>query len=132
MSNRTLCGIISEIEKSLSVFLGEHTTHSTDRSDHLVWGYDDRKNKKTICIVFSKSYLHNEDKVEYKLEGTGCVFIVPSFWINVPKPLALEFLLGMIVDWYSNNLHMKYDQEDYDKSPCGCPWATTWIPTCKK
>lgn len=131
MSNISLCGIIDKIDTSLSKFLGEHTVHSTDRSDHLIWGFDDKINKKTISIVFTKSYLHGEDKVVYNMEGTGCVFVVPSFWINVPKPLALEFLLGMIVDWYANNLNMKFDQEDYDNSSCGCPWATTWIPTCQ-
>lgn len=129
MANTILCGIISDIETSLTKFMGNETIHSTDRSDHLVWGFDDRKNKKTLSIVFSKSYLHGEDKVDYTLEGTGIVFVVPSFWLNVPKPLAIEYLLGIIVDYYST-LGIKYDKEDYERSECNCPWAVTWMPSC--
>lgn len=128
MSNISFCKIIDEIETSLNVFLGEHTIHATDRSKHIVWAFDDKINKKSISIVFTDvNNLEEDIKMEYVLSN-GYVLVVPNYWVNVPRPLALEYLLSLIVDYYGQTLNVQYDKEDIENSFCQCPWVHNWTP----
>lgn len=128
MSNRAFCKTIEDIEKSLNDYLGQHTIHATDRSKHIVWSYDDRENKKTISVVFSEvTNIKDNIKEEYVLSN-GYVLVVPSYWVNVPRSLAIDYLLSIIVDYYGQKLSIQYDKEDIENSSCGCPWVHNWKP----
>lgn len=113
--------IMLGIEKNLDAFLAQKNMQDTDRSDHLVWSYQDKVCKKTLCIIFSRNHLHGESTNEFDLEA-GYVLVVPNFWINTPKPLTMEYLLDLISSWYRDALKLSYSEDEFEngRTPCGC------------
>lgn len=120
--------IFKEISKSLEIFLSSNTIHSSDRSDHLVWYYDDTYNKKTISIVFTKEVNLGGEAMHDYILNNGYVLEVPNFWFNVPKVLGLEYLLTLLIQYYQDNLGLQYDGNFNILDETGCPCNQAWLP----
>ena len=92
--------MINQLDK----FFAEKTTPDVDRNTFLVCNLNDRINKLTVSLVFMRDW-HNLEYDDYNqivLKEKGCVFVLPSYWVSIPKELAMPYIRSLIEDFYNS------------------------------
>jgi hypothetical protein len=98
------------MEKDLDLFFATKTASDIDRTTFLVCNLHDTENMLTISLVFIKDW-HSLVADEYGLvtiDGKGAIFTLPSFWLSIPKELAMPFFTKLIDNYYSGD----YDDDN--------------------
>lgn len=93
------------MEKELDLFFATKTANDIDRTTFLVCNLHDTENMLTISLVFIKDW-HSLVADEYGLvtiDGKGAIFTLPSFWLSIPKELAMPFFTRLIDNYYSGD-----------------------------
>ena len=93
------------MEKELDLFFATKTASDIDRTTFLVCNLHDTENVLTISLVFIKDW-HSLVADEYGLvtiDGKGAIFTLPSFWLSIPKELAMPFFTKLIDNYYSGD-----------------------------
>ena len=65
--------------------------------------------KLDIAVVFTR-YFHDNDPIEYEIGDAGYVLTLPSFWVQVPKPLVIPYISSYI-DNYLNGYISKHPDD---------------------
>ena len=94
--------MINQLDK----FFAEKTTPDVDRNTFLVCNLNDRTNKLTISLVFMRDW-HNLEYDDYNqivLKEKGCIFVLPSYWVSIPKELAMTYIKSLIDDFYNSEV----------------------------
>lgn len=94
--------MINQLDK----FFAEKTTPDVDRNTFLVCNLNDRINKLTISLVFMRDW-HNLEYDDYNqivLKEKGCIFVLPSYWVSIPKELAMTYIKSLIDDFYNSEV----------------------------
>lgn len=94
--------MINQLDK----FFAEKTTPDVDRNTFLVCNLNDRINKLTISLVFMRDW-HNLEYDDYNqivLKEKGCVFVLPSYWVSIPKELTMTYIRSLIEDFYNSEV----------------------------
>lgn len=94
--------MINQLDK----FFAEKTTPDVDRNTFLVCNLNDRINKLTISLVFMRDW-HNLEYDDYNqivLKEKGCIFVLPSYWVSIPKELAMTYIRSLIEDFYNSEV----------------------------
>lgn len=90
----------------LDNFFATKTIQSVNRDTFTVCNLQDiinKTNKITISIVFMRDW----DGIEYDkydqvlVPNKGAVLIFPSYWLSIPKELALEHFISVINKFYN-------------------------------
>ena len=121
--------------KTLDSFLAERTASDIDRTTYLVCNLEDKRYK----IMFSLVFYRDADNLELdsyeivSLTGTGAVFILPAYWLCIPKPLAMHYMRHIIEQFYETEVSLWLNQTDGSVDGgntgmgggngcgCGCP-----------
>lgn len=94
--------MINQLDK----FFAEKTTPDVDRNTFLVCNLNDRINKLTVSLVFMRDW-HNLEYDDYNqivLKEKGCIFVLPSYWVSIPKELAMTYIKSLIDDFYNSEV----------------------------
>ena len=91
--------MINQLDK----FFSEKTTPDVDRNTFLICNLNDRINTLTISLVFMRDWhtLEYDDYNQIVLKNRGCIFVLPSYWVSIPKELALTYIQELIDDFYN-------------------------------
>ena len=89
-------------EKELDQFLSRKTCTDINREKFIPLALRDNVNKLTTCLMFNCNCHSYEDPVNIECQYTGAVIHLPAFWLEVPKELAITYLLGLIDDLYND------------------------------
>lgn len=96
------------LPQQLDKFLAEKTITDVDRTRFIPFVYRDGVNKLTTCLMFNCNCHSYEDPTILPCEYTGAVIHLPAFWVEVPKELAFNYLLGLIKDLYTDTYYQWY------------------------
>ena len=88
------------MEKELDQFLARKTCTDINREKFIPCALRDNSNKLTTCLMFNCNCHSYEDPVNIECEYTGAVIHLPAFWLEVPKELAMTYILGLIDSLY--------------------------------
>ena len=84
------------MEKELDQFLSRKTCTDINREKFIPCALRDNANKLTTCLMFNCNCHSYEDPVNIECEYTGAVIHLPAFWLEVPKELAMTYILSLI------------------------------------
>lgn len=92
-----------DMTNQLDKFFSEKTTPDVDRNTFLICNLNDRINILTISLVFMRDWhtLEYDDYNQIVLKNKGCIFVLPSYWVSIPKELALTYIQELIDDFYN-------------------------------
>lgn len=118
------------MEKDLDDFFAKKTIMDVDRSTFLTCGLKDITYNLDIVFFFMKNW-HGEysDYSEMDIEGKGAIFVFPSYWVSVPKPLVMEYFTYILQNFYDNTVsrwglgyNSNYNIDSVDNNTiCPCP-----------
>ena len=122
--------MIQEMYNTLDKFFSEKTVQDVDRNTFLVCNLNDMPKKITISLIFIKDW-HTDDYTDYNeltIKNKGAVFTFPSYWVSVPKELAITYFQYIIDKFYEEEVS-KWDTGiapggDGNNNGCGCPCQT--------
>lgn len=94
--------MINQLDK----FFSEKTTPDVDRNTFLICNLNDRINTLTISLVFMRDWhtLEYDDYNQIVLKNRGCIFVLPSYWVSIPKELALTYIQALIDNFYNEEV----------------------------
>ena len=100
--------------KTLDSFFAEKTASDIDRTTYLVCNLEDKRYKLTFSLVFYRDAdnLELDSHETVALTGTGAVFILPAYWLCIPKPLAMQYMRYMIDQFYETEVSLWLNQTD--------------------
>lgn len=95
-----------EMINQLDKFFAEKTTPDVDRNTFLICNLNDRPKQLTISLVFMRDWrnLEYDDYNQVVLKNRGCVFVLPSYWVSIPKELAIPYIKALIDDFYNTEV----------------------------
>lgn len=105
--NNTSAFAMSEImHNNLDKFFAEKTIVDVDRNTYLNLNLHDGRYKIVISLVFMRDFdgLEINSYSEVVLEGKGIVFILPPYWISIPKELAIPYFEYLINNFYETTV----------------------------
>lgn len=88
--------------QKLDTFMANTTTNDINRNTFLVHNLRDKANSITISLVFLKDW----DSIESNsynyiiIPGAGAVITFPCYWIEIPKELAIPYIILVLQDIY--------------------------------
>ena len=100
--------IPKKIEQDLDSFFATKTTTDIDRTKFIIKDFKDYSNKLNTCLVFNCNCNSYEDPVQIECEYTGAVIHLPAFWVEVPKELAFNYIMGLLKELYSGTYTQWY------------------------
>ena len=124
------------MEKELDGFLATKTCTDIDRTKFIPFSLKDKANKLTTCFIFNCNGHTYEDPTIIPCEYTGAVIYLPAFWLEVPKELSYEYIMGIINDIYKDTytqwaidgkLGCSSSTESNNSIP-NCPCNNNWTP----
>ena len=86
----------------LDTFMANTTTNDINRNTFLVHNLRDKTNSITISLVFLKDW----DSIESNsynytiIPSAGAVITFPCYWIEIPKELAIPYIILVLQDVY--------------------------------
>ena len=126
------------MEQNLDSFLSTKTCTDIDRTKYIPFELRDNTNKLLTCLVFNCNCHTYEDPTVIPCEYTGVVIHLPAFWLEVPKELAYNYIIGLVEGIY-NETYTQWHIDGYiggnknNSSNAGnangnCCCNTGWIP----
>lgn len=89
--------------KSMDDFFGKKNVNDIDRNTFLTLGMRDNRYNLDIVMFFMKDWHGDYNSYEQmSIEGKGSIFVFPSYWISVPKPLVMSYMIYILEDFYKN------------------------------
>lgn len=92
----------NNFERELDQFFARRTCTDINREKFIPFALRDNANKLTTCLMFNCNCHSYEDPVNIECEYTGAVIHLPAFWVEVPKELAMTYVLGIIDSLYES------------------------------
>lgn len=94
------------MHSQLDKFFAEKTIVDVDRNTYLNLNLHDGRYKIVVSLVFMRDFdgLEINSYSDVVLEGKGVVFILPPYWISIPKELAIPYFEYLINDFYTNTV----------------------------
>lgn len=90
----------------LDRFLATKTVADINRETYLICNLKDKINKISVSLVFIRD-CENIECGNFEsciIEKAGAVFVVPCYWLCVPKELGYEYLVSIIDAFYSEHV----------------------------
>ena len=120
--------------KELDKFLASKTVADINRETYLIFNLKDTINKISVSLVFIRD-CENIECGNFEsciIEGKGAVFVVPCYWLCVPKELGYEYLTSIIDTFYAEHVAVWLNSTWVDSgnngntnnnpgNACGCP-----------
>lgn len=113
-TNSTALTMSDAMHKQLDQFFAEKTIVDVDRNTYLNLNLHDGRYKIVISLVFMRDFdgLEINSYSDVVIEGKGVVFILPPYWLSIPKELCIpyfEFIINAfyadtVADWINNNI----------------------------
>lgn len=95
-----------EMINTLDKFFAERTIMDIDRNTFLMCNLYDRPKKITISLVFMRDWdsIETDSFNSVIIQDKGAVFTFPCYWIEIPKELAMTYIMYIIDDFYQNEV----------------------------
>lgn len=116
--------------KALDSFLAERTASDIDRTTYLICNLEDKRYKIVISLVFMRDAdnLELDSYQTVSLTNTGAVFILPAYWLCIPKPLAMHYFKYILEQFYESEVSVWVNDTSGIDNPnagnsfnCPCP-----------
>lgn len=90
---------------TLDKYLAKMTVNDSDRNSYQICNLNDKENKLTICLVFLRDWDSLEPNAYNALaiNPNGAVITFPSYWLSVPKELAIPYFDLILQEVYKDN-----------------------------
>ncbi|MCM1236088.1 MAG: hypothetical protein NC489_38880 [Ruminococcus flavefaciens] len=114
--------------KDLDKFFANHTIGDVNREKFLTCGLKDPRYQLDIMLFFMNDW--HGDYTDYQFiefPGKGAIFILPVYWISVPKPLCMWYFTELLNEFYNNTVtgwgigYVTDDGSGSSGNNCGCP-----------
>ncbi|WP_301066684.1 hypothetical protein [uncultured Duncaniella sp.] len=112
-----------DVIKQLDDALAARTQNDINRDIYVPVTLYDIKYKIQICLVFGR-YLKEVIEIDDE-DGAGTTFEIPAYWLSVPKPLANNYILHLISEYYLQKVNGGKDETP----SCPCEQVKPCPPT---
>lgn len=95
-----------EMMNTLDNFFSEKTIQDVDRNTFLVCNLNDKPRDIIISLVFMRDW-ETDDYSDYNqiiLKNKGAIFIFPSYWVSIPKKLAISYFEYLLDQFYKDEV----------------------------